>query len=943
MKIVRFGAFTVDLDREILRHLEQEVPLRRQCWDLLSQLAMRGGEPISRQDLTRLIWPDTFVSPNTLHYLLWDLRRTLARFDGTDYIVKLPRRGYRLQIDGTEALPARPDSTQAGGESPPATAGSMPPLLLHRDSELARLREVFHLAKSGQRQLAFVTGEAGIGKSLLVEHWIGDLPPDEVLGRAGCLPGLGVHEPYAPLLDVVERLANTPERIEMVRRHAPTWLVQLPGLLPADEMHALRQSLAGVGPARMVREGVRLFEALAMNQPLVVVLEDLNWADLGTLSVLEAIANRSEPAALMLLGSLRSMDLGPEQSKARALVGRLTRNGNVTRLTLQPLTLPAVREYVAQRFESPAQAEAIATLLVRTSGGNPLFLTALAEYLVASAVVEYRDGDWVMNALNDPLDADLPESLRGMIGDQLDLLPGEDIATLEAASVAGTEFTTAELAAALERPSHEVDAYCTRMARDGRFFVPAAAQSWPDGTATSAYRFRHLLYQRAVYARVAPESRQRLHDRIGLRLASGYEGQLLEVTTRLTEHFEASGNQTEALRYQEMAAALAYRRFSPADALVHVARVIRTIQHLPPSEDRDRREAEQQLQYSALAVLAEGFSSDKAREGLDEALRLASRRDLPMLRFRAQLGCSFQRLMAGATTEAEGFAAAVVATAEAGNPQLVSAAYLYSSMVHTVDVPTAMTHLARALAGLERKDLWRPPLMDLMSSLTAHEAVLASLTGRPDEAMAAAGRAQALARINGEPLNVSSISTFCACAAILAGATGHARAFAEEGFQCAEENDIGTYHDVARMALDWAILAETGRGLQRFERTVARRAQSKEIWYQGLFEVFLAEAFCRHGSLERAQHWLDAAARIDEPIARAELWRVQGEVFQRGGVVGDLATGECFEKARTIARRQGILTFQHRAEQALAALRHGDPPVGPVTAPVERERRRRRR
>lgn len=927
MNIVRFGRFSVDLDRGILLHAQQEVPLRRQCWDLLARLAGQGGQPISRQQLTQLLWPDTFVSPNTLHYLLWDLRRTLARFDSTGYIVKVPRRGYHLRVAGADAppafLPALAAASAAHGPPPVADDG-VPPSLLHRDSELARLREILLVAMSGKRQVAFITGEAGIGKSLLVEHWISDLPPGWMLGRATCLPGLGVHEPYAPLLDVVEHLATSPPRIDTIRRHAPTWLVQLPGLLPADEMQALRQSLAGVGPARMVREGVRLFEAFAVEQPTIIVLEDLDWADAGTLRVIESIASRSEPAALMLLASLRSMDLAPEQSAGRALVHRLARKASVARLTLQPLTLAAVRQYVDDRFEHPPEAEAIAALLERTSGGNPLFVTALADYLVAEAVLVFRDRCWSLNPPEDGIEMELPESLRAMIGDQLDLLPSDDIAILEAASISGSEFTTAEVAAALERPSLEVDAHCARMAREGRFLVSAAAQGWPDGTVSSAYRFRHLLYQRAVYARVAPERRQCFHDRIGMRLARGYEGQTFEVTTRLTEHFEAAGNQREALRYQEMAAALAYRRFSPADALAHVARVIGTIQRLPPSADRDRHEAEQQIQYSHLAILAEGFSSKRTREGLDHAYRLVFQHDLPTLQFRARLACCFQRLMTGATAEAEELAAAIVATTEAGNPQLASAAYLYSSMVHTVNLPRALQHLELATRGLDHKEAWQPAVMDLRSSIAAHKAVLLSLAGQPAQAMAAAGEARTLARAHGGVVIVAGVGTFCACAAMLAGEAAHAREFAEEAFQCGEENDIGTYLDVARMALDWAVFAETGRGLQRFERAVARRGRSNEIWYQGLFEVYLAEALCRHGLLDRAQKWLDAAGRIDEPIARAELWRIQGEIYRQGGVTGTPAASDCLRKARSIARRQGASTFEQRADQALAALRSSE-------------------
>src|SRR5262249_8430195 len=146
-------------------------------------------------------------------------------------------------------------------------------------------------ARSGQRQLVFVSGEAGIGKTTVLGAFVGRIAADAdlLIASGACQEHYGAAETYFPVLEALGRLLREPgaERlIALLETHAPTWLVQLPWLDHRDEHEALRRELLGVTKERMLREMAEALEALTAKVPLVLVLEDLHWSDHSTLDLL---------------------------------------------------------------------------------------------------------------------------------------------------------------------------------------------------------------------------------------------------------------------------------------------------------------------------------------------------------------------------------------------------------------------------------------------------------------------------------------------------------------------------------------------------------------------------------------------------------------------------------------------------------------------------------
>jgi hypothetical protein len=165
-----------------------------------------------------------------------------------------------------------------------------------------------------QRQVRFVTAEAGMGKTTLVDAFTAQLAENEPLwiGRGQCVEQYGAGEAYLPLLEALSQLCRGPaaERvIAHLRQNAPSCLVQLPGIVGANEWAALQPQVQGVTQSRMLRELAEGLEAMTRVQALVLVLEDLHWSDASTVEALAMLARRREAAPLLVIGTYRPVEL----------------------------------------------------------------------------------------------------------------------------------------------------------------------------------------------------------------------------------------------------------------------------------------------------------------------------------------------------------------------------------------------------------------------------------------------------------------------------------------------------------------------------------------------------------------------------------------------------------------------------------------------------------
>jgi DNA-binding winged helix-turn-helix (wHTH) protein len=272
-----FGDFSLDPSTRQLRRSGEVVALTPKAFTVLQRLVEDSGELIPKEELLRAGWAKTHVSDGVLKVIILEIRRALGDDPAAPcFIENVPRRGYRFI-----ARRSRPATVSVPDPTRGAPVG--------REGVLAQLEERLAGAQAGQRQIVFVSGEAGIGKTTVLDafrHRVG-ADPDLLVAHGACLEHYGAAEAYLPVLEAFGRLLREPgaERvIRVLRTHAPSWLAQLPWLEERGEREAAPRESLPITAERMLREMAEGLEALTAKTPLVSVLEDLHWSDYSTLT-----------------------------------------------------------------------------------------------------------------------------------------------------------------------------------------------------------------------------------------------------------------------------------------------------------------------------------------------------------------------------------------------------------------------------------------------------------------------------------------------------------------------------------------------------------------------------------------------------------------------------------------------------------------------------------
>ena len=495
-----FHAFRLDLVNAQLWRGQELIALRPKPFALLRYLAEHPGRLVTKDELTAAVWPGTYVGESSLKGYIRDLRDVLGDDpEAPQFIETVARRGYRWI--------AAVQSAELGVQSPNSQPVPNPqPLTLNlvgRERELAQLQQWFEKALRGERQVVFVTGEPGIGKTTSVDAFLARLAATDTLWieRGQCVEQYGPGEAYLPVLEALGRSCRRPggERsVEILRQYTPTWLVQMPALIPDTEFEVLQRKVQGVTRERMLREMAEALEVMTAKQCSVVVLEDLQWSDHSTLDLLSYMAQRREEACLLMIGTYRPTEVILSGHPLKALKQDLQGRRLCEEAALGSLSHAAVSQYLTVRFPHHQFPGELSQFIYRSTEGNPLFMVNIAEYLEAQGLVREVEGQWRLEADLKAVNLEVPESLRQMLERQIERLTSEEQRMLEVASVAGAEFSGAAVAAGLGETVERIEGWCEDLVRRGQFLRAHGTEVLSDGAVTGRYGFLHALYQNAL-------------------------------------------------------------------------------------------------------------------------------------------------------------------------------------------------------------------------------------------------------------------------------------------------------------------------------------------------------------------------------------------------------------------------------------------------------------
>lgn len=573
-----FGAFALDTVNQCLVRTEEgsndaSISLSPRAYELLRYLVQHPNRLVSQEELLEALWPETYVQPEVLKNHLLEIRRALGDDPKNPrYIQTLPKRGYRF-------LP-KVDEPSSGTSAPePASR------LIGRSMELHTLHNSLQNSLRGLRQIVFVTGEGGIGKTALVDEFIRqamESTPELRVARGQCVEVYGGIEPYYPMLQALRDLCTAPAgstQAEILGVQAPTWLAQLPFVLKRQDREIPQRGDLGATRDRMLREICDALETITADRPLLLVFEDLHWADPSTIDLISAVARRRSAAKLMVIANYVPVDVSLSGHPLKMVKPDLQIRRLCREIELMPLEYPQVAEYLATELETACTPEGLADLLYRHSDGNPLFMVAGLEQLTEGKLLDKLGGLWVLTRPIEDIDQLAPKSLRQMIELRIEQLGPEQIKVLEIVSLK-LQFplrVAVGLQVAEMHPEH-LERTCEELVR--RHYLVRV-----EGPAKGpSYKFRHELYKRVVYGRIPPERRRNLHLALALSATELHVQLDEDAETELAYQFERGGDYARAIHYLIIASQTTARRFEIQQSIAILEHAMNLVKSIPEDD-----------------------------------------------------------------------------------------------------------------------------------------------------------------------------------------------------------------------------------------------------------------------------------------------------------------------------------------------------------------------
>ena len=569
-----FGSSSAAIGCAVAMQQGVESDNRRSSHALGLRVGLSGGEVMVEDD-------DYFGDP------VVEAARVCALCDGGQVLVTdavrfmVGRRcSYPLSPQGDRELKGLPDpvalfevgwaptvGATAGVPLPDRLASTSSPVFgfFGRDREMAQLVDAVKKAVGGNRQVAFVSGEPGIGKTSLcrqVAQRAHELDVCVLYGR--CDEDLGLsYQPFAEALSHLVIHADDELLVEHVDAHGGV----LAGLVPAlstrvPDVPALQSADPDTERARLFAAVVGLLASASSDAGVLVVVDDLHWADKATLQLLRHVARSGQLTKVMVLGTYRDSELSAANALSDTLAS-LRREADVCRVDLVGLEDFEVVEMMnaAAGHEMPDDGVALAHAVRQETEGNPFFTTEMLVHLGESGMVRQDDdGRWVVT--DDLYEQGLPQSVREVVGQRVDRLGGDVRRVLSQAAVIGRDFDVDLLAVVADVDEEDLLDLLDRATASGLV-------TDVDGT-VDRYTFAHALTQHTLYDDLGTSRRARVHRKIADALETLCGASPEARAGELAHHYVAATKTADALKalvYSRMAGEQALKQLAPADAL----------------------------------------------------------------------------------------------------------------------------------------------------------------------------------------------------------------------------------------------------------------------------------------------------------------------------------------------------------------------------------------
>ncbi|HZW90462.1 MAG TPA: AAA family ATPase [Myxococcaceae bacterium] len=799
----------------------------------------------------------------------------------------------------------RPTSPQTGEHDPG-------PPLVGRSREWQALLDAFRAAAAGPPGFALITGVPGIGKSRLAEElltWARRQGVTVASTRSYATEG---DLSLAPVTDLLRTAVLRQGLLHL----DPTWLSEISRVLP--ELRADRPDLSVPEPMTEYGQRQRFFEALARSvlaasQPLVLLVDDLQWCDRESIEWLHYLLRFDRHARLLVVGTARDEEI-PGQHPLRGLLLHL-RTGRipVTEIALEALDAAesaSLAGHVARRELD----EFAALRLFRETEGNPLFVVEMARAGLGTATP-------VVHEPPDPNRVVLPPRVQASVESRLAQLspPTRELSRLAAAI--GRGFGLDLLLAAGQLPEDGVaraldELWQRRIVRE---------------IGANRYDFTHDKLREVTYAEIGPAQRRFLHHRIAEALERLHADALDPLSGSIAAHHERAGLDARAIELYQRAAEVAQRTYANEDAIDLFRRALVLLERQPANLARDSRELRIQLGLARLYRMTHGWTSPEVERTLDRSVALCDTVGDDLQRTQALYGLQSLLVVQARLGEVELASEELhrlYARAHGSPPPLESDAMLAGARLHLGRIADASEVLGRALAENDPGRVQRIAEEQGWNFAVHGRAWYAHalwLQGRVDTALAHGVEAVRIDDELRQPFNQALAATYLALLQQIRSDPETARAYAERALAITTEarapyyrawSEILVRHAEASRRLDGESITALRRSIDAFRASGARL---RLPYYLGL----LAGVLCRAGRPVEGMGVLDEAlAEVRSTNERwwdAELHRLRGDLRLQGNG-GEEDAGAAYSRSLEIARSMGAPSLALRAATSLARL-----------------------
>ena len=824
---------------------------------------------------------------------------------------------------------------------------------------MEQMRRALELARGGHGQIVAVVGEPGVGKSRLCYEF-------KLLSQRGCLVletfsvSHGKAYPYLPLIELLKNYFQIPlqdderRRREKVTGRVLTLDRGLEDVLPylfsllsvPDPDSPLQQMDPQIRRRRTFEALKRLLVRESLNQPLLLILEDLQWLDSETEAFLIALSEGLATAPILLLVNYRpeyrhawgsktfytQLRLDPlGEKEAGELLTALVGDGEGPSTSLRTSPSTSLR----------TSLEDLKHLILSKTEGTPFFMEEIVHALIEQGVLVrdpagagVRAGFKPAPTIKSLTELQIPPTVQGVLAGRIDRLPAEEKALLQTLSVIGREFSLSLLKKVVERPEEELYGLLSHL-QEAEFIYEQPA--FPE----VEYTFKHALTQEVAYTSLLMERRRGLHERTAQAMENLFKDRLGDAYSELAHHYSRGGNTAKAVEYLRLAGQQAVERSAYSDAISHFTTALDLLQTLPDTVERIHQELLLQTALGSAWMITRGFASPETGRAYTRARELCQQvGETPQL-FEVLRGLGTFYLVQGKLQTSRELREQLLSLAQRTQdpPSLLLAhVHLGVTLFSLGELIAARSHLEQGLAlydPWQHRSLVGPTGLDPRVTSRDFLAQVLWLFGYPDQALDRSREALALARERPHPYSLSQTLFFAARFHLGRREGPLTRERTEAAIALSTEHGMMQTLAQGTFIRGWA-LAEQGQieeGIAFMRQGLdAYRATGAEV-LRPYFLALLAETCVKVGQVADGLAMLEEALTLTQESGtrwcEAEIYRIKGELL-RSTVDGRRSTEEvesegetCFQKAIEVARGQSAKSWELRATVSLCRLWQG--------------------